>query len=84
MNYDVLKSNNPCFLLNKSIKFNKIKTESKMENLTHCFGEMNHVLQLVEELRINDKTVMSWSSRKKSAFFERFILFERINIYLSV
>ena len=55
-----------------------------MENLTHCFGEMNHVLQFVEELRINDKTVMSWSSRKKGAFFERFILFEGINIYLSV
>ena len=41
-----------------------------MENLTHSFGEMNHVLQLVEELRINDKTVMSWSSRKKVHFLK--------------
>ena len=31
-NYDVLKSKSPCILLNKNVKFNKNKTESKMEN----------------------------------------------------
>ena len=34
-NYDVLKSNNPCILLNKNINFNKNETELKMENPTH-------------------------------------------------
>ena len=34
MNYDVLKSNSPCILLNKNINFNKNKTELKMENPT--------------------------------------------------
>ena len=43
-NYSVLKSNSPCFLLNKNINFNKNKTESKMENPTHSFREMNLVL----------------------------------------
>ena len=46
-NYDVLKSNSPCFLLNKNIKFDKNKTKSRMENLTHSFRTMNHMLQLV-------------------------------------
>ena len=43
-NYDVLKSKIPCILLNKNINFNKSKTESKMENPTHSFKEMNLVL----------------------------------------
>ena len=34
-NYDVLKSNSPCFLMNKNIKLNKNETESKKENPTH-------------------------------------------------
>ena len=42
-NYDVLKSKNPCFLL----KFNKAETELRMENPTHSFREMNHMLQLL-------------------------------------
>ena len=46
-NYDVLKSKSPYFLLSKNIKFNKNKTELKMENLTHSFREMNHVLPFV-------------------------------------
>ena len=33
-NYDVLKRNSPCFLLNKNIKFNKNETKSKMVNPT--------------------------------------------------
>ena len=73
-NYDVLKSKNPCILLNKNINFIKNETESKMENLTHSFREMNLLLQLVQELQINSKTVMSSSSRKKkNAFFVTFI-----------
>ena len=39
MNYDVLKSKSRCFLLDKNINFNKNKTESKMDNSTHSFGE---------------------------------------------
>ena len=46
-NYGVLKSKSPCFLLNKKIKFNKSEAESKMENSTHRFWEINHVLQLL-------------------------------------
>ena len=43
------------------------KTESKMENSTHSFTEMNFVLE------IKIKTVMSWTSRKKKEciFFQR-------------
>ena len=64
-----LKSKSPCFLLNKNINFAKNETESKMENPTHSFREMNHVFQLVEELQIKSKTVMSWSLRKKRVHF---------------
>ena len=45
--YDVLKSKSPCILLNKNIDFNKNGMESKMENRTHSFREMNLVLQLI-------------------------------------
>ena len=62
-NYDVLKSKSPCFLLNKNIKFNKNDTELIMENPTHNFREINHVLQLLLELGIKSKIVMSWRSR---------------------
>ena len=46
-NYNVLKSKNQCILLNKNVNFNKIETESKMENPTHSFGETNLVRQLM-------------------------------------
>ena len=39
--------------------------ESKMENPTHSFRETNLVLQLIEESKTKNKTVMSWSARKK-------------------
>ena len=39
--YDVLKSKSPYFLLNKNINFNKNEAESKMENPTHSFRELN-------------------------------------------
>ena len=42
-----LNSKSPCFLLDKNMKFDKNKTELKMENSTHSFEEVNHVLQLV-------------------------------------
>ena len=40
-NYDVLKSKSSCILLNKNINFNKIETESKIENPTHSLKETN-------------------------------------------
>ena len=40
-----------------------------MENLTHYFREMSHVLQFVEELRIKSKTMINWSSQKKECIF---------------
>ena len=36
-----------------------------MENPTHSFRETNLVLQLMYELQIKNKTVTSWSLRKK-------------------
>ena len=49
------------FCLNKNINFIKNETESKMENLTHSFREMNPVLQLIWESQIKSETVISWS-----------------------
>ena len=46
-NYDVLKPMSSCFLLNKNINFNKKEIQSKMENPTHSFREMNLVLHLM-------------------------------------
>ena len=43
-NYDVLNSKSPCTVLNKNINFNKIETQSKMENPSHSFRETNLVL----------------------------------------
>ena len=40
-NYDVLKSESPCILLNKNQNFNKNETEPKIENPTHSFRETN-------------------------------------------
>ena len=64
--YDALKSKSPCILLNKNINFNKNETESKMEKATHTVLE-KRTLCLLAHIKISnkDKTVMSWSSRKK-------------------
>ena len=86
-NYDVLKSKCPCFLLNKTINFNKNETDSKMETSTNSFREMNLVFQLVLELRIKKETVMSWSSRKtKERIFYNtyFVQTKFFHIYLIV
>ena len=45
-NNEVFKSKSPCILLNININFSKNKTESKRENYTHTFREINFVLQL--------------------------------------
>ena len=45
--YDVLKSKNPSILLNENTNFSKNKTESKMENPTHSFREMNLMVQII-------------------------------------
>ena len=55
----VLKSKNSWVLLSKNINANKNEKESKMENSTFSFREMNLVLQLIYKLRINSKTLMS-------------------------
>ena len=52
----VLKLKSPCTLLNNNINFNKHEMESKMENLTHSFTEMNRVLQLIQDLQNKGKT----------------------------
>ena len=65
--------------------------ESKMENPTHSFREMNLVLQLIQESQIKSKTMMIWSSQKKKGgifctvyfvqsefFFEICVLFQCI------
>ena len=41
------------------------KMESKMKNPMHSFRDLNHVLQLENDLQTKSKTVMSWSSRKR-------------------
>ena len=46
-NYYILKSKSPCILLNKNVNFNKHETDSKMQNPTHAFREMNLGLQLM-------------------------------------
>ena len=37
--YDILKSKDPWFLLNKKLNFNKNEMESKIEDTTHGFRE---------------------------------------------
>ena len=64
-NYYVLTSKSPVILLNKNINFNKNKTELKMKNPTHGFGETSLALQLILKSQIKSKTVMSWSSQTK-------------------
>ena len=64
-NYDVLMSKRSPILLNENVNFNKNEKQSKMVNPTHCFREKNLLLELIQELQIKSKTVMSWSSRKK-------------------
>ena len=62
---DILKSMSPYFLLNKDkLPYSK-KTELKMENPPHNYCETNLVLQVRKEWGIKNKTVMTWSLRKK-------------------
>ena len=80
-NYDVSKSNGSCILLNENINFNKSKTETKMENPTHNFRETNPVLQLIKELQIKSKTVISWSSQKKREGIFSNVYFVRMKFF---
>ena len=63
-NYNFLKSKSPCILVSKNIKNNN-EAQSKLENSTHSFREMNLMLQLIKESWIKSKTAKSCSSRKK-------------------
>ena len=55
-----------------------------MENPTYAFRDTNLVSQLIKELRIKSKTVMSWSSRKKKwYFFVKFILSQYILYWIN-
>ena len=87
-NYDILKSKSPFILLNKNINFNTNETESKMENPTHSIRETNRLLQLIQELQLKSKTVMSWSSRiKKEGIYCLFCpkeIFLTFTFYVSV
>ena len=72
INYDVLKSKNPCILLNKTINFNKNETESKLK-IPHTVTE-RRTLQ-IKNCKL--KVTLWWvggRERKKSAFLVTFIL----------
>ena len=76
-NFDVLKSRNPCILLNKNIKFNKNETDSKMENPRHSFRETILVVSSYKSRKLKRK--LWWigaRKRKKRTFFVPFILSE--------
>ena len=53
------------YFVGQKYNFNKNETESKIKNSTQNFRETSLVLQVIWELQIKSKTVMSWSSRKK-------------------
>ena len=74
-NYDVLKSKSLYFLLNKNINFNESKMDSKMENPTYSFREMNLCFSSYKNCELKIK--LWWvgaCERKKSVFFVMFIL----------
>ena len=63
--YDILMSKIPFVLVNKNVNFKEIEMESKMKNPTHTFRDTNIAFQITKVPRIKNKTVMSWSWRKK-------------------
>ena len=76
-NYDVLKSNSPCVLLNKNIYFTKNETKSKMENPTHSLERRTLYFSWYKNHRL--KLKLWWTGapeRKKRAFSVPFILSE--------
>ena len=81
INYNFLKSERTCILLNKNINFNKSETDSKMENPTHTFRETKLALQVISQLRIKSNTVMSWSSQKKKEDIFCTVYFVRRNFF---
>ena len=74
-NYDVLKSKNPCILLNKNINFNKNGAKSKMEKRKHSFRDKTLCFSSYNNRKL--KVKLWWGrarKRKKRAFFVPFIL----------
>ena len=81
-NYDVLKSKNPCILLNKNVNF-KNETELKMKNPTHNFRETNLSLCFSWYKNRKLKVKLWWvgeKERKKRAFFCT-VYFVRRNLF---
>ena len=70
-NYDVLKnSNSSCFLLKRTMNFNKNKTESKTENPPHtsCYGVRHfHMLCLMRVYYLN-VFCLSFVSKTKALY----------------
>ena len=82
--YDILKSRTPCTSLNKNTNFDKSETESKMENPTHSRRETRLVFQLIWELSIKSKTMMSWSSLKKKEGILCAVYFVRTKFFWNI
>ena len=83
-NYDISRSKSSCFLLNKNINCNKIKTISKITNFTHT---------LLQRLTFNSYKnhklkVKLWQvqahKRKKSAFFNIYFVWRKFFQHLHV
>ena len=83
-NYDISRSKNSCFLLNKNINCNKIKTISKITKFTHT---------LLQRLTFNSYKnhklkVKLWQvqahKRKKSAFFNIYFVWRKFFQHLHV
>ena len=55
--------------------------ESKFENPKHSLMGMNYVLQLVQELQIKSKTVMSWNLQKKKEYIFCNIYFVQLKFF---
>ena len=68
-NYDVWKSNGPCFLLNKNMKFKKNETKSKMENFSLLKVKLWWVGAREKRVPICRKGVFSVKNRKSEHYY---------------
>ena len=82
-NYDVLKSKNLCFLLNKNINFNKNETKSEMENPT-VLEKWTLVFSLYKNYKLKVKQWRVGARERKKSAFVTFILSEGFFFNVSV